>query len=282
LVIAVAGLCAFFANAARAGDVYLTGHDVVLHNGQNGYDAVILDYLRGATPKASYDIVVVGTANSGFAAFTGGANFTSLSSGSNIPLVGTLAGYGSAKFYDAATLAADPGRAAVLAGADVLMVLSHVNCGGCSLTTAGSNALNSMSADIATSFNAGMDIFGESSANLATYYHFLPPGAAAGGAPIFDSSGFSATPAGTGIGITDGPLSMINGFQTHNNFTSFAPAFTVFETHTSGGASEIISIGLQGGRITDGGIVTGVPDSGTTALLLAMALPALAFLRRKL
>jgi hypothetical protein len=282
LLLLVLGIGVLASTSVRAGDVYLTGHDTLLHSGQNGYDAVILDYLRGATAKGSYDIGVVGTAGSGTARFTGQAgtvNIPNIAHGGAIPLTGTLSGYSSATFYDAATLAADPGRAGILAGLDALVVLSHTSCGGCSLTTAGSNALNTMAGDIATAFNAGMDIWGNSGAELATYYNFLPAGAAASGASIGQSFGFSATADGLAIGIAN---DMINGFPTHNNFTSMAPAFTVFETHTTDG---IISIGLRDGVIDEGGITTpgtGVPDSGTTAILLGMVLPILGFLHRKL
>lgn len=289
LLLAALGMSALLSSVARAGDVYLTGHDTLLHSGQNGYDAVIIDYLRGAAAKASYDIGVVGTISGGSAKFTGqGADITSVGHGGAIPLTGTLSGYGSAKFYDAAMLAADPGKAAVLAGLDLLIVLSHTSCGGCSLTNVGSTALNGMATDIATAFNAGMDIWGNSGAALPTYYDFLPPGAVASGAPIGGSSGFVATPAGTSIGITD---SMINGFPTHNRFTSQASAFTVFEVRPqTGDPDEIISIGLRDGVISTGGITTGgittggttVPDSGSAALLLALALPALGYLRRKI
>jgi hypothetical protein len=272
-------VCALAPTGAQAGDVYLTGHDTLLHGGQNGYDGVILDYLRGADTKASYNIGVVGTVNTGFGQFTG-QGATNVATGTAyhaIPLTGTLTGYGSANFYDAATLAADPTRATILAGLDVLVVLSHVNCGGCSLTTAGSNALNTMAGDIATAFNAGMDIWGNSGANLATYYDFLPAGAVATGASISGSSGFVATAAGLAIGIQP---NMINGHQTHNRFDSHAPAFTVFETRPLTGSTEIISIGLKDGTIGGGGITVGVPDSGATFVLFGLALSCCAALRR--
>lgn len=279
LILSAAILSAVLGPRAQAGDVYLTGHDVLLHSGQNGYDAVIINFLRGATPAGTYNIGVVGTANTGFAAFTGGPDITG-NHNTAIPLAGTLAGYGSATFYDATALAADPTRATILAGLDLLIIESHTSCGGCSLTTAGSTALNTMAADIAAAFNAGMDIWGQSGASLATYYDFLPAGAVATGASISGSTGFSATAAGSAIGIAS---NMINGFPTHNRFTSQAPAFTVFETRVVTGGTEVISIGLQGGAIDGGGITVpgaGVPDSGSTALLLGLALTCCEALRR--
>lgn len=277
----LAGITAISAVSLQAGDIWLTGHDVTLHAGQNGNDAVALNYLRGADAAATYDIAVIGTQGVGFAQFTGqgAVNIPGQAHGSLVANTGTLAGYGTVRFYDAATLAADPARAAILAANDAIFVLSHVNCGGCSLTTAGSDALNSMSGDIATAFNAGMDIFGESAANLATYYNFLPPSAVASGAPIGGSSGFTATAEGTAAGLTD---PMINGFPTHNRFASADPAFTVLETR----GTEIITIALRGGIIVDDGIVSddgvvGVPEGGMTGLLLGMGMLGLEGVRRR-
>jgi hypothetical protein len=93
----------------------------------------------------------------------------------------------------------------------------------------------------------------------------LPPSAAASGAPIGGASGFQATPAGVALGIQD---NMINGHPTHNRFTSFDDDFTVFEIRPqAGGANEVISIGLRGGRIVEDDIVlddTTTEDDGTT------------------
>ena len=258
-------------NMASAGSLYLSGHDILLHSGQNGHDAVILDYLRGAgtgseIAKASYDVSVVGS-GVGFAQFTGGPSMFGIPSGTVLSNTGTLTGYGTTTYYQTGTGA----DWSTILAADTLIILDHTSCGGCDLSDAGVVEIAANKVAITTSFNAGMDIWGGSGADNTDYYAaFLPPSAAATGASISGSSGFVATAAGTAIGLTDGPTSMINGFPTHNRFNSFDPAFTVFETRPLDGVTEVISIGLRDAIITDGGIApTGgtVPEPATLLLL---------------
>ena len=229
---------------AYAGDIYLTGHDVDLHGNQNGYDHVILDYLRGSTPTASYRVGVV----------TGTLGFGSIGSG-----------YGARIERDIMSFADATAFASFLSSVDVLVVASEETCGGCVFTAADVTKLNSFRPQVTSFFNAGGDIFGETGATNANYYGFLPPSAVASGAPISGSSGFTATAAGLAIGIQP---NNINGFQTHNRFTSFDPAFTVMETR----GAEIISLALRGGSIDDGGgivITPSIPEPETYALMLA-------------
>jgi hypothetical protein len=233
-----------FMTNAMAGNFYATGHDVLLHDGQNGYDEVILDYLRGAgtpgeIPEASYSIAVIGS-NVGFWGWTNVPGFSDKGTGANTP-----PGYASTTFYDTAALDGNAALQAAALSHDLLIILSHTSCGGCDLSTAGSAVINTqMAAGIAAAFNSGMDLWAMSGASLATYYDFLPPGFAASGPPIGGSSGFVATPAGVAIGIIPG---MINGFQTHNRFTGFAPTLTVMEIRPdpAGGPDEDISIAAQ-------------------------------------
>ena len=46
--ITASALGLLFAVSAHADDIYMTGHDILLHGGQRGYDEVILDFIRGA------------------------------------------------------------------------------------------------------------------------------------------------------------------------------------------------------------------------------------------
>jgi len=267
---------------AHAGSVYLTGHDVDLHDGQNGYDAVILNWLRGAgtaseIAAASYRVGVLRSIDgiNPAGGFVGGVL-------EGAPLwAGGVTNADPTQFADAAAFTA------FLGTIDVLVIASYVGCGGCDLSAGDSAVLNGFAPQIATAFNAGMDIFGNSGNGLATYYDFLPPGATTTGPPIGGSSGFQCTAAGVAIGIDcdAGGISHINGFPTHNRFTGFDPDFTVFEIRPAAGtaAPEVISIGIRDATITDGGIGTDggttVPEPGTLALL---ALAALGFgLRRR-
>jgi hypothetical protein len=242
---------------AFAGSILLTGHDVLLHDGQNGFDTVALNWLRGAgtteeIAAANYSIAVIGS----------GVGFWGWSDTAGL----VKPGYESTTYYDT-DLMGDAEWAQALSK-DVFVLLSHTSCGGCDLSTAGSAAVNARSAEIAAAFNAGMDIWANSGANLATYYDFLPPGSTTTGPPIGGSSGFVATAAGVEMGLTN---TMINGHPTHNRFAGFAPAFTVFEIRPNLGIDEAITIGIRDATITDDGIVTddGVvaPEPATLALL---------------
>jgi hypothetical protein len=277
LVVAAGVLAA--TSSAQAGNIVLSGHDILLHGGGDGYDGVILDYLRGdigsgpTVAKAGYSIAIVGS-DAGFASFSdsgGSGNFTgaAAATGNAIALTGTLAGYSGAKYYN--TDSAD--WSSVLAN-DALIILSHTNCGGCDLSTAGSAVVNANSAAIATAFNAGMDIWGGAGANLGTYYDFLPAGVVATGASI-SGSDFTATPAGVGLGIT---AVMTDGDATHNRFTSQAAAFTVLECRTTA-CTEVVTIGAQNVNIGGGGL-TPVAEPGTLALF-GLGLAGLGFARRR-
>ncbi len=263
LVLAMALGCA---GEAAAGSIYLTGHDVDFHSGQNNYDTLILNYLRGAgtaseIAAADYDIFVLrgagGSVDTSFGAF--GTVTTSF--------VSAFAG---------ATGAADLTTA--LTGKEVVVIASHTSCGGCSISNADADVLESLSSVFTTFFNAGGDIYANSGAMDTTYYQFLPPSAVASGMSISGSTGFSATAAGLALGIQN---NMINGFPTHNRFSAYDSDFTVFEVRSvAGGDDEVISIGLRDARIIDDdGIVT---DDGTdgdvpepvTLSLLAMGLAA--------
>jgi hypothetical protein len=174
MTVATLGLAA--GGAAHAGSVFLTGHDVDLHDGQNGYDVVILDWLRGAgttsaIAAASYRVGLIRStdATNPAGGFVGGVL-------DGAPLwAGGVTTRDPTEFADAAAFST------FLGTIDVLVVASYTGCGGCDLSAGDSGVLNGFASEIATAFNAGMDIFGNAGDGLATYYDFLPPGAVATG-----------------------------------------------------------------------------------------------------
>ncbi len=211
------------AGLVQGGNIFLTGHDILSHSTgasgyQNGFNIVVLDYLRGAgspnaISRASYDVGVINV-NSSF-----------------LPDPRVSATFGSLSTLNITASTTPAQVATFLASIDVLAVPEHNG-------SAAINLFNSFATQIEAYFNAGGDLFVDSSNGQANYYGFLPSVIGADGPGINQSTGFVATAAGTAIGITN---SMINGFPTHNTFGSPDPVFTVFETHPQG----IVSIGAQ-------------------------------------
>ncbi|MCA8959519.1 MAG: hypothetical protein KDC38_03350, partial [Planctomycetes bacterium] len=226
---------------SEAGNIYLTGHDTLLHDGQAGYDSVILDYLRCAgtpdeTPAGSYSIAVLGS----------GVGTWGWSDVPGFGDMGSKPGYASTTYYDTDDLISSTVSWSTVLSADCLVILSHTTCGGCDIDDPGVAEINANAGLITAAFNAGMDLWVNSGANSATYYNFLPPAFATAGPPISGSTGFVATPAGAGIGIVP---TMINGFQTHNRFDGYSSALTPMEVRpnsTLPGGEEIISLGAKG------------------------------------
>lgn len=256
-----------YGGPAWAGSVFLTGHDVDFHGNQNGFSTVILNFLRGAgtpseIPAADYHVGALRDPGGTF------------NSPPGFPVV----------IRDPASFATPAEFAEFLATIRVLEIASHSSCGGCALSTAGSNLINGFRDQITDFFNAGGDIWANTGGSLATYYDFLPPGAVATGAPISGSFGFVATAEGVAIGIQN---NMINGFATHNRFTAFDPVFTVFEIRPFGGVDEVISIGVRDAAIVDDVIVVpppdgppSVPEPGVLSLL-GLGVAGLSLMRRR-
>ena len=231
-------------SSAHAGSIFLTGHDILSHTNQNNYDDVVLNYLRGAglageIAAADYNIGLVATA-------------------------GSLSGFGTVTTHNG-TFNSDTEFSNYLSGIDVLVVGEY-----------SAGFLSTYNSIFTSWFNAGGDIWADSSNGATGYYNWLPTGVAADGPGIGHSTGFSATTAGAAIGIT---TTMINSFPTHNRFTSWAPAFTVLETH-SDYANSAVSIGIQSATITGGGISTQVPEPSTLAIF-ALGIMGLASRRFK-
>jgi len=262
----------------NAGSIYLTGHDVLLHDGQAGYDNTIVDWLRGEgtgseIAAADYSISVIGSG-------VGAWGWTDVPTWGDR---GVKPGFQSTTYYDTDLMSNASWTDAL--SKDLLVILSYSGCGGCDTSATGSAAINARASEIETAFNDGMDIWGLSGDGLGSFYGFLPTGVVASGAPIGGSSGFTATVEGIDIGITNG---MINGYATHNRFYGMDSAFTTFENRSS----ETVSIGIRdvtivacdpsdpGSSCFSGGSPVPVPEPPTVFLLVA-GLVGLAGFRKK-
>ncbi|MCA9204730.1 MAG: cadherin-like domain-containing protein, partial [Planctomycetales bacterium] len=215
------------AGLVHGGSIFLTGHDILSHSplAQNHFDDIALDYLRGkGTPleiaRSDYTIGLFRSST-----FVPGAT----------PINGTA--FGGVILANSSNLSSETAFRNYLSQIDVLVLPENSNTA----------LLNTYSAAIEDFFNAGGDLFLDTSNGQAGYYAFLPSVIGADGPGINFSTGFSATPAGVAIGITS---NMINGFPTHNRFINPDPAFTILETHSVG----IVSIGAQNVVLSDGGI----------------------------
>lgn len=231
--LALGALPLALAPLAGAGNLYLTGHDIDLHNGQGGYDNVILDYLRakgtsGEIAKSAYTIGVIGSGV--------GSWHWSDTSGIQKP------GYGTTTYYDTDLLASGVESWGSVLANDCLVILSHQSCGGCDLSSGGIAQIFSHAPEIRTAFNAGMDLWVNTSAGATGYYDFLPPEFAVSGPALSGnpSSGFLPTIEGSSFGITS---AVCNGHPTHNTFSGYSSLLTVMERYTP--TNEVISLAAR-------------------------------------
>jgi hypothetical protein len=197
------------------GNIFVTGHDVLDHGGQRGFDTVFLDFMRGAggigeIPKAEYSIAVLGSrANPGFSFSEGGR---------------TKPGYEATDFYNTFDLEANPALWDTVLAHDGLLVLSW---GTGDLTTEGSNLINANKGRIQAAMRAGMDVYAEAAAGLSTYYDFLPEGLIGGTSQFDGSSGVTLTEFGQAIGLTS---NMVNGDPFHSRLEGLSAEMVPFDT----------------------------------------------------
>ena len=235
------------ASPALAGSLYLTGHDILDHNGQNGYWRVIVDYLRGEgtvleIEEADYDIAV----------------FCPGDCTSDMMLPSAL-GWSGPETHQEPALLDDAGWADVFSK-DLIVVVESRKIGD-----AGRTAFNGKKAELEAFFNAGGDLWMNTNNGDSDYYTVLPPSVLSTGSAISTDTGFSPTAAGVAIGLVD---DMVNGHQSHNIFTTVAPSLIVFELFQ---VTEVMSIGVRDTTIS-GLTRTAVPALSTWALLLLVLL----------
>ncbi len=248
LLTGVAAIALGLASPASAGRIVLTGHDNDYHQsiGAKAATTAELNYLTGGV-SATKKILV-------------------LDHGSEAITLINSVGYTAVGIDPTAVTAADFDFSKYSA----FVVASNENCGGCDNPSGTGTLLATFSGAISTFFNAGGGILGETSANDALGFAYVPE--TANSSPIGDSSGFVAT--ANGVADITG-FTAVNGDQTHNTFS--APG----TGGTSGVYKVAESLGIGGPAVTiyaDGSIkcatggvppctITGVPEPLSLTLL---------------
>jgi len=252
LAMAAAGIGLGMAATADAGRIVLTGHDNDFHisGGAVAATTAELTYVRAGS---ALPVLVIDA----------GSEASSL--------VDVVLGAGNrVTIAPAAITAADFDPTLYSA----FLVASEEHCGGCDNPHGTGTLLASFSTAINAFFNAGRGILGETAADDAAGFAYVPQ-AAGTPTPIFDTSGFVSTGLFPVAGFT-----AVNGDQTHNIFDEpgtggVSAVYQVAERFERTGAP--VTIFAEGTIVcppgTPGCVIVGTtPEPGTMSLLgLAMA-----------
>lgn len=212
----VSAIAMGFVSPAMAGNIILTGHDNDFH---------------------------CAAGNEGNACGALGAEVAFVRAGSALPVLTIDNGNELVNSMSAIGVAStNVAVGAVTAGMfdhtkySAFIVASVTTCGGCDNPVGSGTAIAAFASSIDTFFNNGGGILGLAGASDAAAYAYVPD-AAGNPTPIFNSSGFVATPNGT----ADIPgFFAVNGDQTHNQFDApgtggVSAAYKVAETFGGGG-----------------------------------------------
>ncbi len=186
-----------FSSSAEAGNILLTGHDNDLHcyfgNAGNacGASGAEVSYVKAGSslPVLAIDDLTSGRQELDSALTTLGVAHTTVTVGA------VTAGMFNHSLYSA------------------FAVASVTTCGGCDNPVGTGTHLAAFSSAIISFFNAGGGILGLAGATDPNAYAYIPD-SAGNPTPIFASSGFVTTPAGTTIP----GFFAVNGDETHNTF----------------------------------------------------------------
>ncbi|PHS17015.1 MAG: hypothetical protein COA78_03470 [Blastopirellula sp.] len=212
-------------------NIFVSGHSILdngTSNGQLGYDAVVLDFLRGdgtlvEIEKSNYSVAILG--NDGLDwSFTDGTQ--------------GLTGYAATDFYDIDLLTA-VGWADVFAH-DAMIIMSHdsVVIGGITdeqlAVLAG---VNGLMADAVNDY--GLDIWVNSPGTATGMYDFLPTGILTTATLAASTDFYSPTTEGELFGLTS---VMANSNTADIEYSTYDSDFFLFETR---GTSEIVALAAQ-------------------------------------
>jgi hypothetical protein len=262
---------------ARAGNLWLTGHDMDFHcSGGAGCNTfgIALNFVRQGAPTRTLPILVL---DEGTQVQTGAANPATTARN-------TVEGAGVAfpMVVVNPTSAAFTTTVISVANFSAVVIASDSTCGGCDNSVASITAINARTADLQAFFTAGGGIlYNSGAANRATYYASVPIPAT--GAAV--SPPFTITAAGAALGML---VADANCCATHNSFTLPGPGspLVVAELDSAGLAETLFVSGgsICGGTICGGGATTPVPTLSEWSLLLMATLVLLvgvAFARRR-
>jgi MYXO-CTERM domain-containing protein len=242
-----------FVSPASAGNIVLTGHDNELHCSGGG-----------AGGGAGSPCTVLG-AETDWARAGSLLPVLAIDQGGELPAALTFEGI--------ASTVVKPGD--VTAGMfdhskySAFVVASVSTCGGCDNPVGTGTLLATFETAIAAFFNAGGGIVGLTSASDPNGFAYAPE-VAGSTSPIFDSSGFVATPAGL-AGIPG--FSAVNGDQTHNIFPSFNSFYKVAEVFNPDGGITGSAVTIFGsGGITCTGthchVTPSAPEASTWTMMV--------------
>lgn len=275
VLVAVAGM----APAARAGNLWLTGHDADFHcDGSGGsqchYFGIAVNFIRQGAPTKTLPVLVLDS----------GTEAVNSIGATEVKALNTIEGAGNAIPFTVV----DPSSPAFAttpistANWSAIIIASDSTCGGCDNTTTDITAINARTSEIQAFFTAGGGLLYLAGAdNASTYYNSVPIPATG----IAVAGPFTVTSVGTSLGLTSTDA---NCCATHNSFTlpASGSALQIAETDSAGNAETLVASGasicsgtLCGGT---GGGPQPIPTLSEWALVAtAFLLVALAWAKRR-